>query len=340
MEYQLPMAATRPPPDRIIHPVPPSGAMEKTLTFQIGPEDHGERLDRRLAALWPDLSRARIKSLIEEGYCTVEGRRPKVGQKVQAGQLVVLTIPPTAPTDLFPDPEVVFSIIYQDADLIAIDKPPGLVVHPAVGHGTGTLVHGLLAACPDLTGIGGETRPGIVHRLDKDTSGVMVAAKNEKAHRALVEAFKERGVGKTYLAICRGRRPSPKGEVDLPIGRHPVHRKEMSTRSRAGRSALTRYELLRWYKEGVGFLKVQIFTGRTHQIRVHLAAIGCPVLGDPVYGKGAAGRLKGLAARQMLHSQRLTLDHPTSGERMIFEAPLPEDMARVLDALKEKTAAG
>ena len=232
-----------------------------------------------------------------------------------------------------------FGIIFQDGDLVVINKPPGLVVHPAAGHAQGTLVHGLLAACPDLAGVGGEARPGIVHRLDKDTSGVMIAAKTDRAHRILSAMFKSGEMKKTYLAICRGGPPADEGEIDAPIGRHPVRRKEMSTRSRSGRTALTRYRVRQRFGSGASFLEVRIMTGRTHQIRVHLASIGCPVLGDPVYGRGTGTvrgveSLKDLITRQLLHSHHLAFNHPLDGRPLEFEAPLPADMEAVLGALK------
>lgn len=318
--------------------------MNNTLVYQAPPEARDERLDRFLAARAGDLSRARIKNLIDQGFCSVDGVKAKAGQKIKAGQSVILVVPEPEQTELAPDPNVEFGIIFQDKDIVVIDKPPGLVVHPAAGHGSGTLVNGLLAACPDIEGIGGEVRPGIVHRLDKDTSGVMIAAKNDRAHRALVEAFKERTIEKSYLALCTGAPRKRKGEVDLPIGRHPVRRKEMSTRSRSGRPAVTRYEVIKYWSVGVCLVRLHILTGRTHQIRVHMSAIGLPVLGDGVYGKGAAGlkagggEIKGLVKRQMLHSHRLGLAHPFSGREMEFEAPPAPDMKTVLDKLDQAYA--
>ena len=235
-----------------------------------------------------------------------------------------------------------FEILYQDADIIVINKPPGLVVHPAAGHAEGTLVHGLLAVVEDLPGVGGEIRPGIVHRLDKDTSGVMVAAKTDAAHQALTAAFKGRGVDKAYLAICRGGPTKDRGIIDAPIGRHPIRRKEMSTRSKSGRTARTGYEVLDRFKMGACLVRLTLYTGRTHQIRVHLASLGCPVLGDPLYGragpgglKDPEGRIRSLVNRQMLHSHKLGFAHPVSGERVDFEAPCPEDMVLVLAALED-----
>lgn len=315
--------------------------MEQTLFYHVPASDEGERLDRFLAAQAAELSRSRVKNLIDQGLARVEGVEARPSQRLRAGQTVILIVPPVSPPDLEPDPEVIFDILYQDRDIIVVDKPPGLVVHPAAGHYSGTLVHGLLAACPDLAGIGGQARPGIVHRLDKDTSGVMVAAKTEQAHHALVQAFKSGGVKKTYAAVCRGWPSAGKGEINAPIGRHPSRRKEMSTRSRSSRSALTTWEVLRRFGLGASFLRLNIMTGRTHQIRVHLASIGCPVLGDKVYGVGlkalkkSGGPLKGLVKRQMLHARRLGLVHPVRNEFMVFEAPLPPDMTLVLETLEK-----
>ncbi|MEW5723909.1 MAG: RluA family pseudouridine synthase [Thermodesulfobacteriota bacterium] len=313
--------------------------MNETFSFIVSGKEQGQRLDRFLADRAGDLSRARIKDLIEQGHCEVDCRKGKAGRRVRAGQRVELRVPETAPPGLEPEPGVTFGILYQDSDLIVIDKPPGLVVHPAAGHHSGTLVHGLLAACPDLAGVGGEARPGIVHRLDKDTSGVMVAAKNDRAHRALVAAFKSRHVRKVYLALCRDRLPALVGEINAPVGRHPVRRKEMSVRSPRGRPALTRYRVLERFPAGAALVWLEILTGRTHQIRVHLASLGCPVLGDSVYGSGPAGLKKGggpfrdLIRRQMLHSHRLEFDHPVEGRALAFQSPPPPDMARVIEVL-------
>ena len=313
--------------------------MNQEFVFKVEESDAGERLDRFLAHRAPELSRARIKTLIDDGLVCLEGKAAKAGAKLKPGATVVLTVPEVRPPDVRPDPDVAFDILYQDSDIVVINKPPGLVVHPAPGHSEGTLVHGLLAACGDLTGIGGEIRPGIVHRLDRDTSGVMVVAKTEPALKKLVETFKDRKVEKVYVALCLGKPDRRQGEVDAPIGRHPVHRKKMSTHSRSGRHALTKYEVIKTYGLGVSLLRVRILTGRTHQIRVHLAAIGCPVLGDTVYGRGTAGlrggggEIKGLVNRQMLHAHQLTFEHPITGESMRLTAPYPNDLAEVLDAL-------
>ncbi len=314
--------------------------MSRNFQYYVSADNHGERLDRFLAGVAEDLSRARIKKLINEGLVLLDGIPAKPGLKLKKGQEVYLEIPDPVPTELIPDPDVRFEILHQDSEIIVINKPAGLVVHPAAGHRTGTLVQGILALCTDLAGIGGELRPGIVHRLDKDTSGVMVAAKTDKAHQCLVDQFKEGRIEKYYLAVCRGWPKADQGLIDSPIGRHPVRRKEMSTRARSSRSAITKWKVLKRFGLGVSLLRLNILTGRTHQIRVHLASIGCPILGDRVYGVGLGwlkkkkGSFKGLVNRQMLHAARISFTHPASGRRVTFDAPLPEDMAQMLEELE------
>ncbi|MEW6261938.1 MAG: RluA family pseudouridine synthase [Thermodesulfobacteriota bacterium] len=315
--------------------------MDQTLTFVVTEAEQDRRLDLFLAGRAADLSRARIQVLIQQGLILVDGQAVKASRRLKSGQTVRLIVPAPVTSQLIPEPEVDFDLLYQDADLVVIDKPAGLVVHPATGHRTGTLVHGLLAACPDLKGVGGELRPGLVHRLDKDTSGVMVVAKSEPALKGLVADFKSRGVQKNYLALCLGRPRLDRGQIDAPIGRHPLRRQEMSVRSRRGREALTKYEVLRQYEVGVSLLRLELLTGRTHQIRVHLASIGHPVLGDKVYGRGLAGlnralAWRGLVKRQMLHAQRLGFDHPITRIRLEFTAPLPGDMNEVIEVLDKQ----
>jgi len=313
-------------------------------SYSVPAEGRGLRLDRFLTDLPLKLSRSQLKRLIDDGFVQVDGLPAKAGLRLKPGQAVGIVLPDPEPSRLEPEAGVCFGILYQDADLIVVDKPAGLVVHPAAGHRTGTLVHGLLSACPDLAGIGGEVRPGIVHRLDKDTSGVMIVAKTDGAHQNLAAQFKEGRILKRYLGLCRGRPPAERGEVEAAIGRHPVRRKQMSIRSRSGRPAVTRYEVVQRFGLGVSLLRLRLLTGRTHQIRVHLASIGCPILGDPVYGRGMGGLkddgrlLKGLVSRQMLHAQTIGFRHPVSGEEMVFTAPVPRDMARVLEALEQNEA--
>lgn len=301
------------------------------------------RLDVFLSLNLPDCSRSQAAALIRQGVVVVGGTPQKAGYKVKAHEQISGRVPSPASVDLISEP-LALDIVFEDGDLIVVNKPAGLVVHPAAGHPSGTLVNGLLHHCADLEGIGGERRPGIVHRLDKDTSGVMVVAKNDRSHQALSGQFKDRSVKKIYLAIVNGSLAKDRGTIDLPVGRHPSKRKKMSTASPRGREASTRWQV-RQRLSGTTLLEVELKTGRTHQIRVHCQAMGHPIVGDPVYGqrramlrqaKSDAGLYQVLknTRRQMLHAARLTISHPSSGERLTFEAPMPEDMADVLTALQ------
>ena len=294
----------------------------------------GIRLDVFIAERLPECSRSLAGHLITTERFKVNGQARKPSYRLRAGDVVCGRLPAPQPCGFQPEP-IPLSLLYEDADIIVIDKPAGLVVHPAPGHRSGTLVNALLYHCPDLTGIGAELRPGIVHRLDKDTSGTLVVAKTAVALDHLAGQFKRRTVRKDYLALVHGQMPAPSGTVRLPIGRHPVDRKRMSTVSRKGREAETEWRVLR-FLGGVSLLELGLRTGRTHQIRVHCAAIGHPILGDPVYGRGRGGERRG-PGRQMLHALRLELDHPHTGERMRFESPLPKDMLGVLRELEELT---
>ncbi len=292
--------------------------------------DHdGERLDRFVARSLPELTRARARRLIDEGFVTVDDRLPaKAGAALASGQRVRVTVPPPEPVTLEPE-AIPLRIVYEDGDLLVVDKPPGMAVHPAPGHSSGTLVHAVLAHCPGLSTVGGEGRPGIVHRLDKDTSGLIIVAKNDAAHLSLARQLKERRVEKTYIALVEGRLTQREGVIDASIGRHPARRKKMAV-VEGGREARTRYRVLREI-DGRSLVEVRPETGRTHQIRVHFAAIGHPVVGDPVYGRG---RPAGSLRRQFLHAQRLAFRHPRTDERLELEAPLPEDLAQALAELE------
>lgn len=299
-------------------------------TRELVADRDGERLDVFVARLLPQLTRSRVRRLIDDGLVAVDGKQPgKAGLALDAGQRVGVTLPPPEPSSLQPE-AIPLRIVYEDDDLLVVDKPPGLTVHPAPGHASHTLVNALLAHCPDLSGVGGEGRPGIVHRLDKDTSGLIIVAKNDASHAALARQLKDRRVEKTYLALVRGRVDPAEGVIDAPLGRHPVQRKKQAV-IEGGRPARTRYRVLRAF-DGFSLLEVQPESGRTHQIRVHLASIGHPVAGDALYGRGAA--LPSLR-RQFLHAQRLAFRHPRTGDRLELEAPLAEDLQAVLTSLEE-----
>jgi 23S rRNA pseudouridine1911/1915/1917 synthase len=306
------------------------------------PEDaSGARLDRILGTLFPDHSRSFLARLIDEGHVRVDGQPAgKSSQRVDAGQVVDVLFPPPAPTAIHPQ-DIKLKVLYDDADVVVIDKPAGLVVHPSAGHADQTLVNALLFHVRDLSGVGGELRPGIVHRLDKDTSGVMIIAKSDDAHRRLTDVWGSDKVRKEYYALIYGTPAKAKGTIDAPIGRDPHDRKRMAI-VRNGRAAITDYEVTEQYRY-ISLVWCSLRTGRTHQIRVHLKHLGHPIVGDPVYS-GPQWRnipdkkLQRAVAdfeRQALHAARLTFPHPRTGESIVVEAPMPEDMARVLAQLKE-----
>ncbi len=298
--------------------------------FEKNADQSGGRMDAWLAEQLPEHSRARWQSLIKDGLVTVNGAPCKANQKIHAGDRIVWSVPEAIAAE--PQAEdIALNVLYEDRNMIVINKPAGLVVHPAVGNETGTLVNALLHHCTDLTGIGGEKRPGIVHRLDKDTSGVMVIAKNEMAMTELARQFKERETAKEYLTIVWGVPYGKRGTVETTIGRHPIHRKKMAANVRNGREAVSHYEVLEAFGEAA-LVQIKIETGRTHQIRVHMAHIKCPVIGDTVYGRARTSSIK--ADRQMLHAAKLSLNHPKTGKRMTFEAPLPNDMETLLKHLR------
>ncbi len=316
---------------------------DSSHTFSLIADEHGagQRLDVVVASHIPECSRSLASALIRKGIIQVEGQPRKPGYHVQPGDRICGSIPiPESPV-FRPEP-IPIRVIYEDADIILIDKPPGFVVHPAAGHADGTLVNALLHHCPDIRGIGGEMRPGIVHRLDKDTSGILVAAKNAAAMAHLAEQFQARSVRKKYLALVHGETEKDSGSILLPIGRHPADRKKMSVISRRGKTAETLWRVRKRFPETT-LLDIDLKTGRTHQIRVHCAAIGHPLVGDPVYGSRSPKRhspeisdLFKSVSRQMLHARQIQLIHPSSGEEMIFEAPIPEDMAQLITCLEQK----
>lgn len=286
-----------------------------------------DRLDKAVLRLYPDFSRSRIEGLVKAGFVTVNGvKAEKAGQKVAEADAIVVTIPPPVPA--VPEPEdIPLDVVFEDDDLLVVNKAAGCVVHPAPGHYTGTLVNALLHHCPNLSGIGGVARPGIVHRLDQDTSGLLVVAKTEAAMGGLVKAFaSHRDIEKIYLAVCHGRPRLDAGRIENLIGRHPVDRKRMAIVARNGKVAITNWRVV-GREAQTSLVECRIETGRTHQIRVHMASLGCPVIGDKVYGKPALDKcLVPIPARQMLHAWRLTLWHPVRGVKMSFEALLPADL--------------
>ncbi len=293
-------------------------------------EKSGKRLDAWLAAEQPEHSRARWQSLIQEGHVTVNGESVKRNHKLRESDRVEWTIPEPVSTEVLPE-DIPLDILYEDAHMIVINKPAGLVVHPAAGNENGTLVNALLHHCDDLAGIGGEIRPGIVHRLDKDTSGVIVVAKTETALNELARQFKARETEKEYVAIVRGVPAPPRGRIETTIGRHPIHRKKMAADVRNGRNAVSMYEVTEAFS-GAAFLRIRIETGRTHQIRVHMAHIKHPVIGDTLYGRAHVDGIQ--ADRQMLHAAKLSIAHPDTGEQMHFNAPLSQDMECLLTQLR------
>lgn len=293
------------------------------------------RLDLAILETHPDFSRSRVEGLVKAGFVTVNcAVASKAGMKVAETDEIVVEIPPPVPA--VPEPEdIPLAIVYEDDDLVVVDKPPGMVVHPAPGHFTGTLVNALLHHCPALSGIGGVARPGIVHRLDQDTSGLIVVAKTQRAMDSLARAFASHDkVEKTYLAVCHGRPRLDSGRIESMIGRHPVDRKRMAVVEKGGKLAVTNWRVAKFMPETkLSLVECRIETGRTHQIRVHMASLGCPVVGDAVYGRRALDkRLDPVPARQMLHAWRLSLSHPADGRRMDFESPPPADLLEYVPA--------
>ncbi|MEO6872735.1 MAG: RluA family pseudouridine synthase [Chthoniobacterales bacterium] len=277
------------------------------------------RLDRFLALSLPQFSRARLQELIRQGAVTWQGKIPRPREEVHTGDVVRLTEPDPTPIEAQPE-EIALQILHEDDDLLVVNKPAGLVVHPGAGNQEHTLVNALLHHCVNLSGIGGKQRPGIVHRLDKQTSGAMVVAKNDATHQELSRQFADREITKIYLTLVTGNFRRSHGTIDASIGRHPIHRKKMAVNPERGRTARTDYRVLNT-SGGVSLVECTLHSGRTHQIRVHLHHLGHPVLGDGLYGRNR----QMAAPRQMLHSWKLGFTHPRTGERQLFEVPIPED---------------
>jgi 23S rRNA pseudouridine1911/1915/1917 synthase len=299
----------------------------------VSEEYDGERLDQFLAAMLPGQSRSQLQRLIKDGKVTGRAGAIRASTPVKAGQSFTLDIPAPAPATVAAEP-LPLRIVFEDSDVVVLDKPAGMVVHPGAGHSKGTVVNALLHHVRDLSGIGGELRPGIVHRLDRGTSGLMVAAKHDAAHQELARQFQDREVDKEYVALVWGL-VQPGRRIDAPIGRDPKDRQKMSTRARRARSAVTRVTWARHFK-GVSLIKVAIATGRTHQIRVHLNAIGHPIVGDATYGgvrRRVANDLRAVMRleRPFLHAARLAFTHPSDGRRVEFDSPLPPELESVVD---------
>lgn len=305
--------------------------VNEAATVLIFEENTPQRLDKYLVEKLPDFSRSRLQTLIKEGKVAVNGAEVhKTGFLLEGGERVEIQVPPPQPSGWVPE-EIPLEIVFENENLMVVNKPAGMVVHPAAGHTSGTLVHAALAHSPEMEGIGGEQRPGIVHRLDKNTSGLIVLAKNDKTHRWLVNHFRERTVKKIYLALVDGKPPTPSGRVEAPVGRSSSDRKKMAVvPSTRGREAQTEYHTLEAFPEHT-LLEVHPITGRTHQIRIHMQFLGCPVAGDTVYGR----RHSTIAAdRHFLHAARLTIQLPGEETTRTFEAPLPDELEQVLIYLR------
>ena len=303
---------------------------ERILNFRFD-QATPDRLDKFLVGRLQEFSRSRIQGLIAEGFVEVNGRAAKkAGQTLESGSQVTVRVPPPAPTDLVAE-DIPLDIVFENEDLIVVNKPAGMVVHPAAGHASGTLVNAVLGYEPDIEGIGGEERPGVVHRLDKETSGLILLAKNERAHRWLQDQFRLRKVDKTYLALVDGKPPTPSGRVEAHIGRDPSHRKRMAIVPESrGREAISEYKTVESFRQHT-LLEFHPLTGRTHQIRLHCAFLGCPIVGDAVYGRKKPSLE---IDRHFLHAYRLKIILPGERETRPFEAPLPEDLGRLLEALR------
>ncbi len=301
----------------------PANTRASRIAFNADPAEEGLRLDIYLADRAPELSRSRAQKLIEEGR--VEVNRvvcPDKNYRLKSGDRVQANMPPLQETKIEPE-RIRLDIVYEDEDLLVVNKPRGMVVHPAPGHSGGTLVNALLYHCSDLSGIGGVKRPGIVHRLDKNTSGLLIVAKNDFAHNALSRQLKTRKLQREYIALVCGHVEPEKGRIEAPVGRHPRHRKKMAVVS-GGREAVTRYHVLKYFARHT-LVQLRLETGRTHQIRVHMSHIGHPVAGDTVYGRKDYSDLPpGLAAPHALHARRITFNHPRSGKNLDISAPLPD----------------
>lgn len=305
----------------------------ENMNFQVTREEQGDRIDRYLASRLPDYSRSFLQKLVGEGRVLVGDKPVKSNYKINEGDRVSLSVPDAVEPEIIPEP-IPLDILYEDASLLVINKPKGMVVHPCPGHYSGTLVNALMYHCKDqLSGINGVMRPGIVHRIDQNTTGSLVVCKTDAAHRFLAQQLKDHSITRKYRAIVHGNLKEEEGTVNAPIGRHPVDRKKMAVNERCGRNAVTHYRVLERFGSFT-YLECRLETGRTHQIRVHMASIGHPLLGDDVYGPSRCP-IPGLTG-QTLHAMTLGFIHPETGTYMEFEAPLPEYFENLLEKLRRR----
>lgn len=318
--------------------------MQLTQQLMFPDDRSAMRLDAFIAESLPDISRSQLKKLIDNGKITLNGSIVKASCKLKGGETIDISLPEPQPIEALPE-NIPLQILYEDQDLIVINKDVGMVVHPAAGHRSGTLVNALLHHCTDLAGIGGEIRPGIVHRIDKDTSGVLVVTKNDHSHQHLAEQFKAHSVNRRYIALVHGTLPQLKGTVDQAIGRHPNQRKKMSGKGKNCKHAVTHWKTLKQYNSNrLSLIQLQLETGRTHQIRVHFAEMNYPLIGDPLYGnRSRTIALKDMNLRklidqlsgQALHAQLLGFIHPTSGKYLEFSTPAPATFQNIIDYLEQ-----
>jgi 23S rRNA pseudouridine1911/1915/1917 synthase len=324
--------------------------MSEVREHLVTDDEADRRLDSVLALLWPDLSRARIQRLIREGRVTVNDRRIRPSDTAKSGQLVVVEVPEPEPTDILGE-DIPLDIVYEDPDLLVVNKPAGLVVHPGAGNPSGTLVNALVHHLPGVAAVGGVGRPGIIHRLDKGTSGLLLVAKNDRAHQKLTRALSQREIRRTYLALVWGTPDPAEGRIEAPLGRHRTQRKKIAV-VKTGRVAATRYRILEPFV-GCSLIECSLETGRTHQIRVHLSHLGHPVMGDQEYGGGPRRALNlpqglrrlavqatGIMRRPALHAVELAFSHPITGRPVDLKAPLPEDFAIALEIMRRSSQAG
>lgn len=304
----------------------------KVDTFEVLPEQEGERLDKYLSIIYPDVSRSFFQKIIKDNNVVVNSKAQKANYRVKADEIIEVTIPDAVETAILPE-DIPLDIIYEDADILIVNKPKNMVVHPSAGHYTGTLVNAIMFHCKDsLSGINGEIRPGIVHRIDMNTTGSLIVCKNDDSHINIAEQIKVHSVNRIYEGIVSGIVKEPEGTIDAPIGRHPIERKKMAINEKNGKNAITHYKVLEYLGDKYTYMQFKLETGRTHQIRVHMASIGHPLLGDDLYGP-AKCPVKNLVG-QTLHAKTIGFIHPTLNKYVEYEAPLPEYFVNLLTKLK------